>query len=104
MGCYLCAYLSPQRPKRPAPLPAGTGAAAHDDLGTCSSCAVWACSQHGTRYGKFVCAICSPAVATQQATSAGGAAPDPAARAAQVLAYHVGERARKPTSTGRRMP
>jgi hypothetical protein len=49
MGCYLCAYLSPQRPKRPAPLPAGTGAAAHDDLGTCSSCAVWACSQHGTQ-------------------------------------------------------
>jgi len=40
-------------------------------------CNIWACSAHGTRYGTFECAICTPAAAAEDAlsaTSAGGPA------------------------------
>jgi hypothetical protein len=73
-------------------------AAANDELGQCWHCSVSACSTHGTRYGQFECAICSPAAAAQQAL-AGPPPPPPAPTApeptspAGSLARLVGERA-----------
>ncbi|MGI8664842.1 MAG: hypothetical protein ACR2N4_02225 [Jatrophihabitans sp.] len=63
MGCYLCAYLRLDSPDEAHPLPAGSPVAATDPLGTCHKCAVWACSQHATRYSWYECAICTPAQA-----------------------------------------
>jgi hypothetical protein len=67
MSCYLCAYKRPESPRSHQRLPAGSPAGANDGLGSCWKCSVWACSTHGSLYGKFECAICTPAVATASA-------------------------------------
>jgi hypothetical protein len=59
----------------------------HDDLGGCWKCSVWACSDHGTRYGKFECAICTPATAATNALVA-----VPSAGAAATRTYGIGSR------------
>ena len=46
---------------------------------------MWACSTHGTRYGKFECAICTPAVAATSALVA-----TPVGGSAVARAYSVG--------------
>ena len=74
MACYLCAYQRVQTPSTVQPLPAGSPALASSELATCWRCSVWACSAHGTRYGQFECAMCTPATAIVHAT-AGGAPP-----------------------------
>jgi hypothetical protein len=61
VACYLCAYKRRDNPKREDSLPAGS--TAPDELGACWKCNVFACFQHGTRYGRFECAICTPALA-----------------------------------------
>ncbi|MCX4625469.1 hypothetical protein [Streptomyces sp. NBC_01443] len=71
MSCYLCAYGASETPDVLQPLPPDSPSGANDDLGTCKLCSVWACSLHGTRYGAFECAVCTPASATQQALVAG---------------------------------
>lgn len=71
MSCYLCAYEASETPKVLQQLPPNSPSGANDDLGTCSLCSVWACSGHGTVYGAFECAMCTPASATQQALVAG---------------------------------
>jgi hypothetical protein len=87
VSCYLCAYKRTEAPYDHQPLPAGSPAGAHDDLGGCWKCSVWACSAHGTRYGKFECAICTPATATTNALVA-----TPVAGAAAARAYGIGSR------------
>lgn len=74
MACYLCAYQRVQTPSTAQPLPAGSPALASSELATCWRCSVWACSTHGTRYGQFECAMCTPAVATVHAVT-GNAGP-----------------------------
>jgi hypothetical protein len=76
MACYLCAYVASETPYRLEPLPVGSPATAADDLGTCTECGVWACSQHGTRYGAFECAICTSSAAVVAATTTAGPPPD----------------------------
>jgi hypothetical protein len=85
MSCYLCAYKKPDKPRSHQPLPAGSPAGAYDDLATCAKCSVWACSNHGTRYGRFQCAICTPAAAAAAGMTAGATA-----GAASSLAYLTG--------------
>jgi len=92
MSCYLCAYQRIEVPQKGQPLPAGSPVAVHDDLATCSTCRVWACSLHGTRYGVFECAICMPASATKRALIA-GAPPSVPGAAAAVQAHQAGTRA-----------
>ena len=89
MSCYLCAYQTSRWPQQAQSLPPGSPAKSTDDLGTCSTCAVWACSSHGTRYAKFECAICTPATATKQVIVAGGE-PSGTGGAAASLAHLAG--------------
>lgn len=67
MICYLCAYFRPQLPHLAEPLPAGSDADADSTLANCHRCSVWVCSQHGTRYRVFQCAMCYPAQAVKYA-------------------------------------
>ena len=72
MGCYLCAYLSGRTPATPRPLPPTSPVATGDELGTCWKCSISACAAHASRYGRYECAICTPAAAAEMAL---GAAP-----------------------------
>lgn len=92
MACYLCAYRSQSLPQQIQPLPSGSPAQPHDDLGTCWKCAVWACSGHGTLYSYFECARCTPSIATQQVLITGPT--NPGQPAAAALAYSIGKEAR----------
>jgi hypothetical protein len=65
--CYLCAYFRPQLPHLAEPLPPGSDAAPDSTLANCHRCSVWVCSQHGTRYRVFQCAMCYPAQAVKYA-------------------------------------
>jgi hypothetical protein len=66
MACYLCAYGLNQKPKSVTRILPPTSAVANDaTLGTCRACNVHACSQHGSLYSQFRCAICSPAPVAQ---------------------------------------
>jgi hypothetical protein len=85
MSCYLCAYMRAESPEDHQALPSGSPVGAHEDLGTCYQCSVWACSSHGTRYGKFECAICTPATAAEDAMTAAAVSGQ-----AAVLAHLVG--------------
>jgi hypothetical protein len=67
VSCYLCAYLQPQKPATLRSLPKGSPASQDDELGTCKTCSVWACSMHGHRYSPFQCAMCVYATAATQA-------------------------------------
>jgi len=67
MGCYLCAYAKQRTPKRQDDLPDDGVSHDADELGTCWRCYVHACGLHGTRYGRFECAICKPALAARRA-------------------------------------
>jgi hypothetical protein len=96
MACYLCAYQQTQTPQTVRPLPPTSPAAPHDPLGICWRCSVAACSAHGTRYGKFECAICTPGIAAQRAlTGAPSVRPDEPwpQSPAPTLARLVGEQA-----------
>jgi hypothetical protein len=88
VNCYLCAYKRPETPSAHHQLPAGSPAGANDELGGCWKCNVWACSTHGTRYGQFECAICTPASAATSVLVA-----TPVAGAAATRAYNPGARA-----------
>lgn len=88
MTCYVCAYKRTEKPGTLQSLPSGSLAGQNDDLGTCSICSVWACSIHGTRYGLFECAICTPATAVKQAIVVGSAG-----NASAAIAYLVGSQA-----------
>jgi hypothetical protein len=91
MPCYLCAYQLDEEPEALDGLPNGSPAWAGYALGTCYMCNVWACALHGTRYGQFECAMCTPAVATQHALSPAAPPADIGARvAAAAVAYEVG--------------
>lgn len=74
MACYLCAYKSPKAPETQESLEDDSPASPTDELGACFDCGVFACSQHGTRYRLFKCAICKPATVVAQVL-----APQPAA-------------------------
>ncbi|MDH6110108.1 hypothetical protein P3T36_005834 [Kitasatospora sp. MAP12-15] len=77
MSCYLCAYMSSKQPQTHQPLQTGSPINSTDDLGTCTKCNVWACSEHSQRPATFLCAMCLSATAIQQAacgTAAGSAA------------------------------
>lgn len=87
MSCYLCAYKRAETARSHHPLPAGSPAGANDDLAGCWKCNVWACSGHGTRYGKFECAICTPATAATHALVA-----TPVTGAAAARGYGIGDR------------
>jgi hypothetical protein len=91
MSCYLCAYNSSKKPQKQHPLPTGSSVGSNDDIGGCSKCSVWACSNHGTRYGKFECAICTSATAAASAMVAGAVGGSAAS-----LAYAVGRNASEP--------
>jgi len=91
VSCYLCAYMRAESPEDHQPLPSGSPVSPDQDLGTCYQCSVWACSAHGTRYGKFECAICTPATAAEDALTA-AAVGGPAA----VVAHLVGMNASGP--------
>lgn len=92
MSCYLCAYRKSAKPSQPQPLPGGSPAQPNDELGTCSRCKVLACSEHGTRYAEFECAMCSGAIAVQHALSTQPEA-SASASAAAALARQIGGRA-----------
>lgn len=81
MNCYICAYRKSNLPGTYMPLPVGSPVGIHDPIGTCVDCGVWACSDHGTRYAGFECAICVPAVAVAAAMT--GAGPNAATGAAK---------------------
>jgi hypothetical protein len=66
MACYLCAYKSPKTPETQEPLDDDSSASPTEELGACFDCGVFACSQHGTRYRLFKCAICKPATVVAQ--------------------------------------
>jgi|GEM_PF-3121585 len=91
MSCYLCAYRSTKAAKEPEPLPPGSPAKPNDNLATCSSCAVWACSSHGIRYAKFECLMCMPKSAITEVVVA-QTPPTGTGGAAAALAHLVGER------------
>lgn len=88
MSCYLCAYGKSEVPESHQALPDWSSADVHTELATCSKCYVWACSSHGTRYGMFECAICTPASAVVAALTA-----SPANAAAAAMAYSEGTNA-----------
>jgi hypothetical protein len=91
MGCYLCVYQMTQVPKTVAPFPArGT---LGQPVGTCWFCHVSACPAHASRPSQFMCAICLPGIAAQQAVGGPGAAADGRDGAAAAVARLVGERA-----------
>jgi hypothetical protein len=85
VSCYLCAYKRSEKPRTLQSLPSGSPAGQNDELGTCAICSVWACSIHGTLYGVFECAICTPARSVKEATVAGSAG-----NASAAMAYLVG--------------
>jgi len=91
MSCYLCAYKASEKPEDPHPLETDSPVGPYDDIGTCYKCSVWACSNHGSRYGEFECAICTPATAVVSATVAGAVSGSAAARA-----HAVGSKASDP--------
>ena len=70
MSCFICDYQRLDAPPSVAPLPAGTGGASREALGTCHHCGISACGQHATRYVCFQCAICTPGQAVLRALSA----------------------------------
>jgi hypothetical protein len=92
MPCYLCAYQLSNTPESRKDLPDNAPAWSWYALGTCCICNVWACALHGTRYGQFECAICTPAVATQHALGIADPPPDGRsdAAASTALAYEAG--------------
>jgi hypothetical protein len=74
--CYLCAYGSKRAPVHIDPLPPGT-VQATDQLGSCHSCGVLACSTHGRRVSTFECALCNGVrVVDSVLDSTAAAAPD----------------------------
>lgn len=88
VSCYLCAYLRAESPEDSQALPQESPVGVHEDLGTCFKCSIWACSAHGSRYGEFECAICTPGAAAEDAlsaTSVGG----PAAVAAHLTGMNA---------------
>jgi hypothetical protein len=87
VACYLCAYLRSELPNRSQPLPSGSPVLPGYGIGTCSTCSVWACSMHGTKYGYFVCAMCRPANAVTAAVSG-----DPLSDAEAVHMRSIGQR------------
>jgi hypothetical protein len=95
LACYLCAYQLGIDPDARKELPDGAPPWARYALGTCAICSVWACSRHGTRYGQFECAICTPASATKQALSPPSPGGEQGATntTAAAIAYAVGVQA-----------